>query len=727
MKLDISSLNQPQAEAVLYDNGPLLVLAGAGSGKTRVITYKIARYIFDLGISPYRIMALTFTNKAAREMKTRIEKLVGDSIRGLWAGTFHSVCARILRSEKVFGGNFVIYDVDDQKRLIKQVLERLGLSENSLYSHGEMQARISGLKNKMVTPEMFSRLIRNQMDDEFGKVYHLYEAELKRNNALDFDDLILKTAVLLSQNQNAREKYQSTFQYLLVDEYQDTNLVQYEVIKLLSGKHKNVTVVGDDDQSIYSWRGADLRNILEFEKSFPDAKLVRLEQNYRSTRTILKAANAVIKNNKKRKDKTLFTELMQGPLIDLYSMEDEKFEAQEITRLLRSAKLGDSAVFYRTNAQSRPIEDALRNAGLPYVIVGGLRFYERMEIKDVLAYLRVIVNPSDSISLARIINVPRRGIGDKTLDRLRAFADEKNETLYFALEHLEEMGDLSAREMSTLGSFREMVREIKKRKELEPLLEFVGSVMELTGYLEYWRNSEEDEAEDRLENLSELINAVREYIDRSENPTLENFLEEVALLSDIDNLKDENQDFVTLMTLHASKGLEFARVFIAGMEEGLFPIVRDDEVKEDYEEERRLFYVGLTRAKEHACLFHARMRRRFGSAQFCLPSRFLSEIPDECLRKIDKLQERPSYEEKKQSYPQTSRGRDERTIMPRYEDFSQVETGFRSGQRVKHPLWGKGTIIDLSGFEDDMKATVKFDSTSEKKLMLKYAKLEPAT
>ena len=723
--MDLSHLNPPQREAVLHDSGPLLVLAGAGSGKTRVITYKIARYVFDLNVSPHRIMALTFTNKAAREMKGRIEKLIGGQVRGLWIGTFHSVCARILRSEKIYGGNFVIYDVDDQKKLIKKILEQMGLSDNRRYSPGEVQGRISGLKNKMITPEMFERHINNSFDDQFGKIYLAYEEELRRSNAFDFDDLILKTAALLARDAVIREKYQNAVQYLLVDEYQDTNLAQYEVLKSLSALHRNITVVGDDDQSIYSWRGADLRNILEFEKSFPDAKVVRLEQNYRSTKTILAAANTVIKNNKGRKDKTLFTELEKGERIDMFRVEDEKEEAREILRLLRAGTLKDTAIFYRTNAQSRPLEDALRNTGLPYIIVGGLKFYERMEIKDVLAYFRVIANPADSISLMRIINVPRRGIGDKTLDRLTAFADSRKETLSFALDCLEEIGDLSAREMTTLSGFRDLLRSLRKSREEETLLAFAGTVMAKTGYLAHWEESEEEEAGDRLENLSELINAVTEYIDRSDPATLDGFLEEVSLLTDIDDLKETDHDFVTLMTLHASKGLEFDRVFIAGLEDGLFPMIRDNDGENQMEEERRLFYVGLTRAKKSATLFHAVFRRRFGSAMACLPSPFLSELPEECIRKLDKtVQVRPEREER-QAYRPAVKSAEVAPAAPRYEEYSQDEVVYRAGMRVVHPLWGQGTITGVSGFDDNMKATVKFDNTAEKKLFLKYAKLEP--
>ncbi|MFH0920484.1 MAG: UvrD-helicase domain-containing protein [Fibrobacterota bacterium] len=738
MALDLSILNERQREAVLHDRGPLLVLAGAGSGKTRVITYKIGRCVFDLNVPPRHIMALTFTNKAAGEMQQRVEALTGIPARGLWIGTFHSLCARILRIEKHGGGNFVIYDSDDQKKVLKAVLRQLGLAEDKRCQPSDVHPRISGLKNKLITPEAFKGLAVGPFDEKFAQIYAAYEKQLVLNNALDFDDLILKAIQRLREDDGVREKYQRNIEHLLVDEYQDTNLAQYELVRLFSGLHRNVTVVGDDDQSIYSWRGADIRNILEFEKSYPDAHTVRLEQNYRSTQVILDAANAVIRNNRGRKPKTLFTDNKGGEPVEVIGCADEEQEAREIVLRVRANGLFSTAIFYRTNSQSRAIEDALRNAGLPYVIVGGLRFYERREIKDVLAYLRSLVNESDGVSLARIINVPRRGIGDKTWERLAANASQRGLSARAALARLEDIPELSSREVRALTAFRGLMDELQTALlETEPVA-FVRLVIEKSGLLAALQDSEEEGAAERLANVSELVNAVDEYCQRTESPTLTGFLEEAALLTDIDTLKEGGSgEAVTLMTLHASKGLEFDRVFIAGLEEGLFPIMRADSTPADLEEERRLFYVGLTRARKKARIFYAHSRRRFGTYTTAPPSCFLEELPESCVLRADlsevagSLLQRPGAvlaAPRKRAFEPRERGRREEAGVSTWNAAipeSQEEVLLRQGQRVAHPLWGEGVIQELSGFNDNLKAVIKFGNSQVKKVMVKYAKLEP--
>ncbi|MBL8027427.1 MAG: DUF3553 domain-containing protein [Fibrobacteres bacterium] len=728
--MDLSILNEPQREAVLHDSGPILVLAGAGSGKTRVITHRVARCLFDLGMRPWEIMALTFTNKAAREMNERVEKLINQSTKGLWIGTFHSICARILRYEGVHGGKFTIYDTDDQQKVIKRVLEKLGLADSKRFTPKDIQGRISGLKNRMISVTAFKGMMNNAYDEQFAQIYANYEIELERNEALDFDDIILRTIDLLRNNEHVASKYQNNIRQLLVDEYQDTNLAQYELIKRLTVVHKNVMVVGDDDQSIYSWRGADLRNILEFEKSFPDAKVVKLEENYRSTKIILETANTVIANNKHRKSKTLFTNGTEGELIEVYHVADEREEAREIVRFLKGGALRDSAVFYRTNAQSRAIEEMLRNSGMPYVIVGGTRFYERQEVKDVLAYLRVFSNPSDSISLFRIINVPRRGIGDKTLEKLRDFSDKALITTYEALNRLGEI-DLTAREQTVLHGFKSLMDGLNELKATADPVEFVRNVIEKSGYLAFWQQSTEEGAEERLANIGELVNAVEEYVERSETPSLEGFLEEVALITDLDQVKDNSGEYVTLMTLHSSKGLEYERVCLAGLEEGLFPMVRNTDGENELEEERRLFYVGITRAKRKLAILHTEFRRRYGTVAPAFPSSFLEELPEHCVRRIDRA---ASQSYSSQSSQQKSFIADDRKqklyeeinhVLPDYESQSQVEVVFRKGMQVRHPVWGIGQVQSVSGVSDNMKAEVKFGSAGVKKLMVKYAKLEP--
>ncbi len=715
-KIDISLLNEPQRIAVLSEPSPVLVLAGAGSGKTRVITHRIAHCLFDLDMRPWEIMALTFTNKAAREMAERVEKLINRSAKGMWIGTFHSVCARILRKEGIYGGRFSIYDTDDQVKLIKTILEKNGLSGNRLFVPKDIQGRISGLKNRMITPMKFHAMMNSAFDEQFSAIFKSYEAELVRCEALDFDDIILHTIDLFKNSIETAFRYQETIRQLLVDEYQDTNLAQYELVKLLSAKHRNIMVVGDDDQSIYSWRGADLRNILEFEKTFPDAKVIKLEENYRSTKTVLSAANAVIANNKHRKKKTLFTNGIQGDPINVYSVADEREEAREVVSLLRNGSLGNSAIFYRTNAQSRAMEDMLRNSGIPYVIVGGTRFYERQEVKDILAYLRLLTNPSDAISFFRIVNMPRRGIGDKIVGKITECADKMAVSPYVVLSHLQNM-DLSAREIGALQNFKTLIDGLLKEQDSMSLVDFVRYLIEKSGYLAYWQNSTEEGADERLANIGEFVNAVEEYAERSEPPSLNGFLEEVALITDLDQVKNERGDFVTLMTLHSSKGLEYDNVFLLGLEDGLFPIQRDND-EASLEEERRLFYVGITRAKKRLAVFHAAYRRRYGTIAPAFPSMFLDELPSDCVVIIDRYN---SMATGKATSVTVSVANEQHSYTG---DYSQVEVVFKRGSRVRHPVWGDGVVQSVSGVADNMKAEVHFASAGVKRLMVKYAKLE---
>lgn len=718
---DLDKLNPDQREAVTCVKGPLLVLAGAGSGKTRVITYKVAHLVFDHGVSPGAIMALTFTNKAAREMAGRIEAITRLPVKGMLIGTFHSVCARLLRRERVMGGAFTIFDTDDQKKIIREVLNKLGWSDSRNFSPGDVQGRISGLKNRMITPKRFEQQVVNVFDEQFAAIYRKYEEEKKKSDGMDFDDLLLETVALLMERADVLERYRRRVEHLLVDEYQDTNLPQYEMVRLLSGLHRNITVVGDDDQSIYSWRGSDLRNILEFEKAFPDAKTVRLTRNYRSTGLILEAANAVIGHNKARKEKSLWTDGPRGEKIDLFHVQNEQEEAREIVLAVRTRALKEAAVFYRTNSQSRAIEDELRNAGIPYAIVGGLRFYERREIKDLLAYLRLLANPRDAVSLSRVINVPRRGIGDQTWGKLAEYADRNNLSGMESLSRLDAMESLTARERGALSGFRDLMADLSAKRSETDMVSFAGYVTERTKYLEYLRETADEQADERIENVSEFVNAMGEYVERTAEPALEGFLEEVALMTDLDEMQDEAAVRVILMTLHASKGLEFDDVFITGLEDGLFPISRAEEAG-DIEEERRLFYVGLTRARKRLALYFTAQRRRFGTTTSSFPSPFLAEVPDACLRKIDRVyrEERPV-----RAAPPPGPRESVQQPMPLYEDFSQEDRPLQTGTKVRHPIWGRGIILSLSGFSDNMKAVIRFDNSAVKKVMVKYAKLEP--
>lgn len=634
--MDLSVLNEQQRLAAETLEGPVLILAGAGSGKTKALTYRVANLI-DHGVSAREILALTFTNKAAREMKDRIAQLVGDEAEYAWISTFHSSCARILRMdiEKIgYSRSFVIYDDDDQQSLLKTILKALNIDDKFLPVR-EVKARISDAKNKLWSPdEWFSHSPRDRRCQMIHDIMYTYETRMKALNALDFDDLLLKTLVLLADNPPVLEYYRNRFRYVLVDEYQDTNQAQYQLVKLLTSGSRNLCVVGDDDQSIYGWRGADIRNILDFEKDYPDAKVIKLEQNYRSTANILDAANQVIAHNAGRKDKVLWTEENEGEKIRLYCAADERDEAAWVTEkihtLTRNGQpLGSCAVLYRTNAQSRVLEDTMMRASVRYRIYGGLKFYDRKEVKDIIAYLRVIVNPSDDISLKRVINVPKRSIGDTTVQALEEWATRKGIPLFSTLSDLPDT--ITTRARKKLEEFSGMMAWLIAVKDLFPLNDFVNSLIEKTGLLEQYQKEDTEEARTRVENIQEFLGAVDEFAKKSEKATLDEYLENVALVTDMDR-DDGNGDGVTMMTLHSAKGLEFPNVFIVGMEEGIFPSSRSMEDETRLEEERRLCYVGITRARERLFLTRAGMRSLYNSFSCNAPSRFIEEIPERLIQ-----------------------------------------------------------------------------------------------
>ncbi|MEW6681685.1 MAG: UvrD-helicase domain-containing protein [Nitrospirota bacterium] len=763
----LDDLNPPQRKAVQHTDGPLLILAGAGSGKTRVITYRIAHLIASQRAHPAQILAVTFTNKAAGEMKDRVERLLGPAGRGVWVSTFHSACVRILRTHAERLGyprEFVIYDAGDQTTLIRECVRALGINED-VYKPQAIARRISDLKNALATPESFRADAQPfGMDDAAARTYRLYQDRLRDAGAWDFDDLLMQTVALFERVPDVLAGYQRQFRYLLVDEYQDTNFAQYRLIRLLAGERANLCVVGDDDQSIYAFRGADVRNILEFEKDFPNAAVVTLEQNYRSTQAILDAASAVVERNPSRKPKRLWTDRLGGEKITVARLSDDEAEAGYLCRALREhLRAGkvyrDFAVLYRTNAQSRALEERLRNDGIPYVIVGGLRFYERKEIKDVVAYLRVIANPADGVSLKRIINVPARGIGATAVERIDEYAAENGVSWSDALGKVagdpDRLVASSRRAIERFLTLCDGLRELAGRTSLAALL---TAVLERTRYIETLRAEFGAEAESRIENIQELFSAVEEFeeeygketlsVDRSPltgQPTtsdeqrsspLTAFLDRVALVSDTDALTSAD-GAVPLMTLHSAKGLEFPVVFIVGAEEGLFPHSRSLQDPDAMEEERRLCYVGMTRAKERLYLTYTGLRRLYGSVQFNAPSRFLDEIPDELKCPVG-LDDRSEAEAGRPRDSQTGgwrRSLGDRPFSRRTVPFNPYNqdpgdqpdrSGFAIGTRVRHPVWGVGTIQTAEGEGDEARVVVAFRSAGTKKLAVKFARLELA-
>ncbi len=719
-----TDLNEEQRKAVCHTDGPVLILAGAGSGKTRVLTYRIAHILSEKKASPYQIIAMTFTNKAAAEMRERIQKLIPDMLAGMWMGTFHSLFARLLRreGEKIgYNSNFSIYDVDDQLTLIKIIMAELKLTVQNL-SPKMISYKISAAKNAMKPPQQLAEQAGNPIDEIAAKVYIEYERRLIELNAMDFDALLIKPIHLFRQYPDVKENYQNKFNYLLVDEYQDTNRAQYEVLHLLAEKKKNICVVGDDDQSIYRWRGADVRNILEFEADYPNCAKFRLEQNYRSTQNILSAAHSVIKNNIKRHAKKLWTDRPEGETVTLMTVFDEREEARYVVNQIgiefRKAdrRFYDFAVLYRTNAQSRVLEDSLRADGIPYVIVGGVKFYERKEVKDVLAYLKVLVNPADTISLKRIINYPLRGIGDVTVNKLHTYARENNKTLFTALAKAGSVPGIQEQTAGRVISFYKLLKKYQSlRKELSPA-EIVSSLIEETGILKQYKEDSSVESQTRAENIRELLVAIVDFSHSSDGATLEEFLQHVSLSTDIDNW-DDKRNAVTLMTLHAAKGLEFPVVFITGLEEGLFPLSRISDDPLALEEERRLFYVGATRAKDKLYLTWAKNRRKYSGNPAQVRSRFLKELDSRFIESVRSKSVKSHEISRPQLFVNPN-------PMPDYENESQEYNEFNVGMRVKHQLFGKGVILKIDNRYGSVKLLVLFDTVGEKRLVLPYAKLE---
>ena len=720
----LEKLNPVQRQAVTHSSGPLLILAGAGSGKTRVLTYRIAHLIKNCGVHPHQIIAITFTNKAAREMQERLAELVSNS-RGMWVSTFHAACMRILRRDGERVGlekNFTIYDTSEQTALIRQCLHDLSITHER-FKPSMVLAQISRAKNNLVSPEEYSRQVRDYIEETIASVYSLYQRKLRFNNAVDFDDLLCLTVELLRKNEDVRSGYQEQFRHVLVDEYQDTNMAQYEIVRLLAGKHRNLMVVGDDDQSIYAFRGANLRNILDFEKDFPDATVIKLEQNYRSTQNILEAANAVVANNVGRKRKQLWTANPDGDLVQIFSANDEREEAGQIAdeiQLLHSQgrSYDDMAILYRTNAQSRVIEEAFLRRDIPYTMYRGVEFYKRREIKDIIAYLRLLVNPADGTSFSRIVNVPRRGIGATTLQRLSDYADAHELPLLLAAEQADKISSLGKAAANKLQTFAEQVIEWRGMMEFLNVAELVEALLDKTGYqadIEAEGNAPESLA--RLENLQEFVSVAQEFGVREPDSGLDVFLAGIELLSDADTQAEG--EAVHMLTLHTAKGLEFPIVFLSGLEEGIFPHARALVDEDELEEERRLCYVGITRAKERLYLAHAWQRLLFGRHSYNLPSRFLEEIP-EAVKEAHGWSLNPSQSTVSPSIRPIglSTAEAERPL-------TNGQKAFADGQRVRHKSFGEGTVVSSRDSGNDVFITVVFDNNNQMKtLSLQYTSLE---
>ena len=757
-------LNEPQREAVYHTDGPLLILAGAGSGKTRVLTHRIAYLIEERNVNPWNILAITFTNKAAGEMRERVDSLVGFGSESIWVSTFHSMCVRILRrfiDRLGYDNRFTIYDTDDQKTLMKEVCKKVAI-DTKVFKERSLMSAISSAKNELILPDEFELNAGGDFAKlKIAKVYREYEAQLKANNALDFDDLLVKTVQLLQTQADVLENYQERFRYIMVDEYQDTNTVQFQLVRLLAGKYRNLCVVGDDDQSIYKFRGANIRNILDFEHEFSDACVIKLEQNYRSTGNILNAANRVIANNKGRKEKTLWTANGEGELVHLRQFDtgydEADFIAEDIKKEVRAgASYNDHAVLYRTNAQSRLLEEKFVAMNVPYKIVGGVNFYARREIKDLLAYLKTIDNGMDDIAVRRIINVPKRGIGLTTINRIQESAAERGLGFYETLMAPELIPGIG-RSAAKLDSFAALIEYFKGLTGQMSITDLLREVIEKTGYMESLDSEDKEDAQARKENIDELINKAAAYEeaaeDRDEPATLSAFLEEVALVADIDSL-DEEQDYVVLMTLHSAKGLEFPHVYLAGMEDGLFPsymtITSDD--RDDLEEERRLCYVGITRAEQELTLTCARRRMVRGETQYNKISRFIKEIPAELLdtgsRRIEPETEVPvqqnTYAHAREAFRArafgaaysngagkssgVSSGKSSQGLAS-LQKGSQLAAGsggspdYAEGDRVRHVKFGEGTVLEIRSGGRDYEVTVDFDSAGVRKMFAKFAKL----
>ncbi len=759
----IEGLNDKQKEAVLATEGPCLVIAGAGSGKTKVLTHKIAYLLSEKNVKPWNILSITFTNKAANEMKQRVEKLVGEASQEMWLGTFHSICVRILRRfiDRIgFDTTFLIFDSTDQRTLVKECIKSIGL-DDKLFTDRSVLSEISNGKNDMLEPKAYQVKYNGDFRKEkIGEVYELYQKKLKENNALDFDDIINYTIKILTENPDVLEYYTEKFKYVLVDEYQDTNKAQFMLVSILASKYGNITVVGDNDQGIYSFRGADITNILNFEKDFPGSKIVKLEQNYRCTGNILKAANAVIKNNENKYDKKLWTENEEGKLPCIYKAEDEYDEASYIAKQINMLKmeeylkLSDFVILYRMNSQSRAIEDIFRRENIPYKIIGGLKFYERKEIKDIIAYLRLIFNTSDNLSLKRIINEPKRGIGKTSLDNIQDISDKTGKSMYEIIKYAEQY-ELNRVKANSI-QFVEVIEELRKQVNQIPISELIKLTLNKTGYVKALENENTIEAESRIQNLEEFLTVAIEFEEQMAENTLAEFLESISLTSDIDNM-EESEDTVTLMTLHSAKGLEFPVVFLVGMEEGIFPGYKSiGEIKE-LEEERRLFYVGITRAMQYLYLTCAKRRTIFGSTSYNQMSRFLKEIPKDLLDgyeeidnednnsfkdsnygweygtnyagkvktyKFDNVEKIPEVKEKVGAF-QFRTAESFLNSLNKKASGRQVDiTKYKEGQRIYHKKFGEGTINKIEQEGEDYKLDIQFDKVGHKRLMAKFAELE---
>lgn len=770
------TLNDMQQMAVFHTEGPLLILAGAGSGKTRVLTHRIAYLMEEKHVSPYNIMAITFTNKAAAEMRNRVNKIVGFGAEQVWVSTFHSACVRILRRyiDRIgYSTDFTIYDTDDQKRLMKNVIKDLNL-DSKIYKENGMLNKISDFKNKLMTTGDVASMAKSDFKMlNVSKIYDNYQEALKKNNALDFDDLIMKTVQLFTKCPEVLESYQDRLQYIMVDEYQDTNAAQFAFVKLLAQKHQNLCVVGDDDQSIYKFRGADITNILQFEKYFPNARVIKLEQNYRSTKNILEAANAVIHNNEGRKDKTLWSDNEKGDKIDLYQAEDGYSEAEMVASTIKEnvdngrSDYSDYAILYRTNNQSRVLEEKLMMKNIPYKIIGGQNFYQRKEIKDIIAYLRVISNPTDDIAVERIINVPKRGIGATTVDKVKDYARAYGMDLYEALLDVENIPGLS-RATGKIKKFTDLIEGYKKDEYYGEIEKLTKDILDDTGYVSELAAENTDEANGRIENIDELVSKIVEYQENAEDPVLSEFLEEVALVSEIDNLS-EDSSYVVLMTVHSAKGLEFPYVFLCGMEDGLFPgymsIMSGDN--EELEEERRLCYVAITRAMKKLTISYAKKRMVRGEMQYNIVSRFVKEVPPMIVNSKNITDRVAAGYEKKPSFSgfggyegsmnmggsgymgsdnyggarsyaasQRKNAYKAMAAKPAYGNPSskpgfgkefvvtKADIDYTVGDRVKHMKFGEGTVLGIEDGARDYQVTVNFDTAGQKVMMASFAKLK---
>jgi len=731
MKRTYQDLNEEQREAVVHNAGPALILAGAGSGKTRVITYRIIRLMEEMRVSPLRILAVTFTNKAAQEMKERAANLAGNQkVKELFIGTFHRLCLTILKihAQKLgYQPGFTIYDDSDQKALIKECLWDLKWDEKQVHPYA-VHSHISAAKNELKNPKEYEEFAVGNFPERVAQIYPRYQVKLKENNAMDFDDLLFNAVLLMKQYPDILESYRQRFEYIQVDEYQDINMAQYQLISAIAHPLNNLYVVGDPDQSIYGWRGADIRNILRFEQDFPGARIFKLQQNYRSTKSVILAAQAVIRNNSQRKEKELFSLREMGETPTYYQAEDDKDEAEFVLKTIyeRLGQPGRSfrhvAILYRTNAQSRVLEDACRRHNIPYIIVGGLKFYDRKEVKDMLAYLHVLVNPKDSVSLRRMINVPIRGIGSGTVAKLEESAKAQDLTMLEAARLAAQGGVFPAKATQALGNFVAMMDGLIAEKDLVAPGEFVKKVLERSGYLTDLANDDTIESKMRVENLKELVNSVVDYEKSAEKPTLEGYLDQVSLFADADKLEDK-KNCVTLMTMHNAKGLEFPIVFITGLEEGLFPHNNSIEQDDDVQEERRLCYVGMTRAMDILYLTGAACRYVYGTPQWRAPSRFLSEIPKDMIQVTGKAASIVATQGGLYEVANTKKKEFDELKDPEWDD-DPVMAPYVLGETVRHKKFGKGMVLSMTGSGENLKVTVSFPNHGKKQLLAKMANLE---